>query len=212
MVYNINMKNNEREVEYGIPYEEAIDEQGYKLIFDDAVKDMIKDVYANDAVADSVYDYLKKAYEDNAGTRLESMYLLDGTNGELLAAIDKPEEKIPDGIIYTDEFEEAIEEANNSGIPTIAIHNHPSGYPPSPNDFMKAYDNYYEDALVIGHNGQIYRYSNHEVYLNEDACNGIQDLISEGYYRGLDVDRAFTEVYNEIDLSYEILKGGHQDE
>lgn len=112
-----------------------------------------------------------------------------------------------DGISYPDYFLDELKKAHDQNIPIIALHNHPSGYPPSPDDFRKAYDNQYKYALVVGHNGQVYRYENHAVPLTERECDDIQLLIRLSYYQGYDVDRAYSENYEPFGLQYEILGG-----
>lgn len=199
------MKVNERETEYGILYGTAIEEQKYQISIDNRFESKFSDITDNDEVNDAICRYCCKAYQDNVGTKLENMYLVNGLNGKQIAAIDKPEDKTEDGVYYNEEFVNVLETAKTNGVPIIAIHNHPSGYPPSPDDFRKAYDNHYEQAFVVGHNGQIYQYANRLRLLTERQCADMQLLIRLNYMRGYDVDRAFREVYELLGLGYGIL-------
>ena len=199
------MNKNEREIEYGIPYGSHITEESYIVEFDVNFEKRIHNAFENDDVARSIIDYCKKAYTDNKGTKFESMYVIDFDTGELIASIDSPDDKIENGVPYTEDFINSIDKAKIDGKKVMAIHNHPSGYPPSPDDFRKAFDNEYEDAIVIGHNGQLYRYNNKDQYLDKDNCDDIQLLIKMNYYSGFDIDRAFTEAYDGFGLSYQIL-------
>ena len=199
------MNKNEREIEYGIPYGNHIAEQSYIVDFDACFENKVNSAFENKDVANSIIEYCKKAYTDNKGTKYESMYVIDFDSGGLIAFVDSPEDKIENGVPYTKEFIDSIEKAKSTGKRILAIHNHPSGYPPSPDDFRKAFDNDYEDAIVIGHNGQLYRYNNKEQYLDKENCDDIQLLIKMNYYSGFDIDRAFTEAYNGFGLSYQIL-------
>lgn len=151
-----------------------------------------------------VVRYARKAALDNSGTHLESMYLIDAETGAKIAAIDKPGEKIERGVHYTEEFVQKMEEARAAGRKIIAIHNHPEGYPPSGDDFRKAYDNGYAQGFVIGSNGQIYSYQNDSIELTEEICDTMQKHISKAYEYGADVDRAYKDIYNSYGLDYNI--------
>lgn len=149
-----------------------------------------------------VVRYARKAVLDNSGTHYESMYLIDGETGAKIAAIDKPGEKIERGIHYTEEFKKKMEEAVQAGRKVIAIHNHPEGYPPSGDDFRKAFDNGYSQGFAIGANGQIYAYKNDSVKLTPEICDIMQEEISLLYASGVDVDRAYETVYKSHGLGY----------
>lgn len=112
--------------------------------------------------------------------------------------------KVESGISHSDEIDDAILNAHENNVPIIAFHSHPEGFPPSIDDFNAAYDYGYTLAVVAGHNGQVYIYSN-EVG-SFDNVEDIQIHIKSAYEGGYDVDRAYLEAYDEIGLTYRIAK------
>lgn len=112
------------------------------------------------------------------------------------------------GISYTKEFEAALAESRNNGIPIIGLHNHPQGTPPSPDDFRKAFENGYEFGIVIGHNGQLYRYEAPKKGLSRDETAAMSRDIGMFVHGGMDIDRAFRTVYDSFEIEYTIIESG----
>ena len=162
-------------------------------------------------VTDKIIEYSSKAIMDNIGTKLESIYILNTQDGSLIASIDGDDRK-EQGVSYTPEFIAALDKAISDDLPIMAIHNHPEGYPPSPDDFKKAFDNNYVDAIAVGFNEQIYRYSNRYIALTDQNCDDITTLIAQNGTLGFDPDKCYRDVYNQIGLQYTILKGEQPNE
>ena len=97
--------------------------------------------------------------------------------------------------------------SKENGIPTIAIHNHPHGYPPSADDFQKAFENQYEIGIAIGHNGQVYIYRNRGIELSDQEVSIMTEDIDFMYRQGRDIDNASRMVYDGYGLEYTILEG-----
>lgn len=194
-----------QEKEYGVRYgDEAIladrktlDSPEYRRKFDG--------ISANQDIDEKICTYARKAIYDNDGRLTESMYLFDANNGNVIAAIDKEQDKIESGIRYTADFKERLQEAREKGIRIIALHNHPEGYPPSADDFRKAYENGYIMGIVAGANGQLYSYFNDNVSLTKSDCDSIHTQVAENYLMGYDVDRAYNDIYRAMGLSYNII-------
>lgn len=196
-------------VRYGkdalIPDEEYIKSDEYRRKFDE--------LQISESVRDIVCEYARKAILDNAGTKKESMYLLDADTGGILGRIDRPEDKRESGVSYTLEFKEALRESQKNGVRTIAIHNHGEGYPPSLDDFSKMAENKYHIALAVGANSQVYRYYNEQGLLfSQEECEAVGLTVSQYVRQGVDPDRAHTDVYKSLDVRYTILKGGESNE
>lgn len=206
----LNMTNRVRsglpaeEQEYGVAYGADAIKVDEAEIKKPKWRNKFKEVIQDKKVRRSVIKYSRKALTDNSGTLYESMYLIDAENGSLIASIELDEDKIEKGIHYTDDFRERLKKAQEEKRKIIAIHNHPEGYPPSPDDFRKANENGYSVGIVVGHNGQVYSYSNPEIELTEGDCDNMQDMISNLYSAGFDVDHAHEDVYNSVGLEYTI--------
>jgi hypothetical protein len=159
-------------------------------------------------ICESIYEYSKQSILDNWGTNKESMFLLDMDKNELIASIEKDEDKMDFGVSYSEEFRESLKEAIEKGIRIIAIHNHPHGYPPSLDDISKIAENHYEMAIVAGANGLIYQYYNpkNRVFSDKEEEN-YHDMITLNIKAGYDIDRAHREVYDTLGLFYDVIEG-----
>ena len=94
-----------------------------------------------------IYKYSKQSILDNWGTDKESMFLIDADSKELIASIERNEDKTDLGIAYTEEFRNSLDKAIQQGVRIVAVHNHPNGYPPSLDDISKVIENHYGIAI-----------------------------------------------------------------
>lgn len=199
------MSERERENEYGVPYGEKYITADGEYINSSEYRSKFANITENEKVNNIICDHAKKAVLDNSGTLRESMYLVDAESGKLIAAIDKEKDKIKEGVSYTDEFKQKLEKAKKAKRKIIAIHNHPQGYPPSIDDFKKAYDNNYYISIAAGANGQVYAFKNNSIPISEMDCKEIHAQIAYGVAgEATDPDRAYREVYKMIGLEYNI--------
>ena len=145
----------------------------------------------------------------NAGSSSLKFSLYEMPNNELIASVEKEEDKTDLGIVYSEEFKQSLNEAIERGARIIAIHNYPHGYPPSLDDISKIAENHYEIAIVAGANGLLYRYYNPEmkIFSDEDREN-YHNIISLNIKAGYDIDRAHKEVYDTLNISYDVIEGG----
>lgn len=88
--------------------------------------------------------------------------------------------------------------------PVIAIYNHPDGYPPSADDLVSARRHRYNFGLAVGHNGQVYKYYPSPRTFSLEELDNIQNLISLSY-ENMDIDRAYTDMFRQFGLKYDIL-------
>lgn len=193
----------EMEEEYGVPYGEDAATADMAYINSEKFAKKFERITKNKLVNRTLLECSRKAIAHRNGTLYEDMYLINGISGEIMAEqLNSDYEK---GITYNDGIKAAIVKAKVEQIPLIAFHSHPEGYPPSIEDFNKAYDNNYSLGVVVGHNGQVYVYENSDNVV--DNPNDVQALIVSSYSRGYDVDRAYKEAYAEVGLAYRIVKG-----
>lgn len=216
----LNFKN-EREIEieyeiehaYGIPYGKYVNRLDIKFFDSEEYHQLFQGLTPSKDINETIYKYSKKSVLDNWGTNKESMFLIDMDKNELIASVEKDEDKFDFEIRYTKHFKEALSNAIQNNLKIVAIHNHPHGYPPSLDDISKIAQNHYEIALVAGANGQVYRYYNSDmISFTEEQREDYHDAITFNIRSGFDVDRAHTEVYNSIGVSYDILDGGKNNE
>lgn len=182
-----NMLTAENEQEYGVPYgKDAINADMEYINSKDFAK-RFENITDNQNVNRTLLECSRAAIEHRTGTLYEDMYLINGNTGEIMAKQNNtPYEQ---SINHNYEMEKALTKANAEGIPVVALHTHPEGFPPSVDDFMSAYKNAYDLGVIAGHNGQIYVYYNKTVIVENPK--DIQALISAAYNRGYDVDRAY---------------------
>ena len=101
-------------------------------------------------------------------------------------------------------MERALKKA---GLPTYTVPNYTSSpTPPSPDDFRKAFENNYSIGVIVGHNGQVYVYSNTSVKLTREQTEQMADDIAMLYRMGWDIDRASRLIYDDYGLVYTIVE------
>ena len=72
-----------------------------------------------------------------------------------------------------------VKKAHEDGISLFAIHNHPTGWPPTADDCVSANTRGYIEGITIGHNGTVNSYYPSEVVFTEDECDEIHATIAE---------------------------------
>ena len=189
----------ERERMYGLRYDDAmVVDMDYIGSEDYASK--YRGFTGIDTVDEILLEGARHALELNSGTNNESMTFVDIVTGNAWT-IDSD---VPEGISYPPEIR-AIIDSFKGGEPRLAVvHNHPNGTPPSADDLSKMAENNYAFALVAGHNGQVYAYDYHGPILEKHLLDSIAQDVAWLCESGYDVDRAFTQVFAENGLSYEL--------
>lgn len=195
----------ESEKQFGVAYGEGAMDVDFDYIKSKAYKDKFSAITDSPKVNASIYDLSETMLKHCNGTEHEDLYLL-GMDGKIIAKVTDSVSSL--GINYTDDFKKALSDVAVNRTPVIAVHNHPHGTPPSSDDFRKAYENKYATGVILGHNGQVYIYSNNGVELTAAQANQIADDIEFFYRSGWDIDRASQVVYNEHGLSYTIVEEG----
>ncbi len=192
----------EKEQEYGVPYglDAVIADMNY--INSDNYAKKFDNITDNATVNKTLLECSRLAVDHRSGTLYEDMYLINGISGEVLAK--QLETSVERGIIYNDEMKKALKQAKSDGVPVIALHSHPEGYPPSVDDFNSAYKHNYALGVVSGHNGQVYVYNTPRDLV--DDANEIQENIAFAFRGGVDVDRAYCDAYKLFGLEYTIRK------
>lgn len=192
----------EREQEYGVPYGADAVNADMEYINSEEFAKKFKNITENKAVNETLLQCARKAISHRNGTLYEDMYLINGDTGEIMASqLNTPSEQ---SINHNEEMKKALIKAKANNIPVIALHTHPEGFPPSVDDFNSAFKFDYSLGVVAGHNGQVYLYRHGDEYI--DDSNVVQLDIAMAYKRGVDIDRAHKEVYDEYGLEYDIAK------
>lgn len=192
----------EREQEFGVPYGKYAVNADMEYINSDKFANKFKSITENKAVNKTLLECARTAIAHRNGTLFEDMYLINGDTGEILGF--QIESDFEQGIFYNDSIRAAIVYARAKNIPLIAFHSHPEGYPPSIEDFNKAYENNYALGVIAGHNGQVYLYTNANTFIFD--ADSVQLDIVVTYTGGADVDRAYREAFEEYGLEYTVVK------
>ena len=117
-----------------------------------------------------LFSLSKKILVHRAGTILEDMYWINPNTCTVVARETK--QVIPRKVIYSRKTKAII--AKTPGL--ITLHNHPSSYPPSIDDFNSNYNYDYSSGIICCHNGKIFIYSAdslseerlYEAYVNDN--------------------------------------------
>lgn len=159
----------------------------------------------NAEVNKTIYECSKNMLKHRNGTMYEDMYFIDKNTGKIIASSTKINKESEVG--YNKEIKKALSNYDMSQI--IAIHNHPSGMPPSAGDFNAALKNGYYEGYTIGHDGSIIRYRagkepiDMESYILRLAIGG-KNTYNE-YDRQMLVLKEFKDRYG---IQYEVISSG----
>lgn len=192
----------EREQEYGVPYGADAVNANMEYINSNEFAKKFDRITENKTVNKTLLKCARNAIAHRNGTLYEDMYLINGNTGEIMASqLNTPSEQ---SINHNEEMKNALIKAKSDNIPVIALHTHPEGFPPSVDDFNSAFKFDYSLGVVAGHNGQVYLYRHGDEYIDDPDV--VQLDIAMAYKRGVDIDRAHKEVYDEYGLEYGIVK------
>lgn len=192
----------EREQEYGVPYGKYAVNADMDYINSKKFAEKFDRITENKVVNETLLKCARNAIAHRNGTLYEDMYLINGSTGEIMA--EQLNSECENGITYNDSIKAALVKAVAENIPLIAFHSRPEGYPPSIEDFNKAYENNYSLGVVAGHNGQIYVYNAPDIFVED--TEGVQKDIVYAYCSGFDIDRAYQETLINYGIKYFIVK------
>lgn len=196
------LKAAENESQFGVPYGEDAINVDFDYINSKEYEAKFSKLTGSNEANESVLALSKKVLKHCDGTEHEDMYLMT-MSGDVIASVTDSVSKL--GINYSEDFKSTLADIAAKNTPVIALHNHPHGTPPSADDFRKAFENKYSVGVAVGHNGQVYVYSNTDVELSLEMADQIADEIGFLYKMGWDIDRASKMVYDEYGLVYTIL-------
>lgn len=199
----VKSNNAVNEKQYGVMYGEKAIYADMDYINSNEYKNLFSKISDNPQVNKTLYKSAVATIKNCSGTEYENMYLINAKSGKIISKIT--DSKTKSGVIYTDEFINALQESKINNVPIVAMHNHPQGTPPSAHDFRKAYENGYQYGVVCGHNGQIYVYSTPSTPISEEKADNLDFDIWQFTNGGVDVDRACEKVYNANGLNYTII-------
>ena len=191
-----------KEAQYGVQYGNPVVDLDH--LNSEAYSKKFAALTDNDRVNTSICEVAKDILNRRNGTEFESMFLVNAEDGSVLAKVD--ENTVKYGICYTAEFATQLEACKQNGTPIIAIHNHPGGTPPSPDDFRKAFENGYAFGVVVGHNGQIYLYETPSKPVDAKEMESMDTNIDFFFRGGMDIDRAYGMAYRDHGLNYTIIE------
>lgn len=122
-----------------------IDSSEYRRKFDD--------ISENPKLNRILYNLARKMLEHRNGTWYEDMYWIDPISLKVVAQELSSQTK--QKIIYSKKTKKVVKSTPN----LITIHSHPSGCPPSIEDFNANNQYKYFFGIVCGHNGRVYVYN-----------------------------------------------------
>ena len=156
----------------------ALDAPGYVELFDG--------ITDNPTVNNSIYNAAVEILTHRNGTYKEDLYIIDGDTGETILAITGSTGR--NSVSYDQHSLNVIKNARNNNRKMIAIHNHPTGTPPTMDDGASAYSRGYDLGVVVGHNLDVYTYTATNGFYDADACKEVHDLINQVIAMGVDFD------------------------
>lgn len=100
-----------------------------------------------------IYKIAKEMLKHRSGSEHEDMYWLDPISKNIIA--EECTQTLEKCVIYSKKTIKRYKQL-------ITIHNHPSGFPPSIDDFNSNYKNKYSLGIVCGHDGSVFIYTSEE--------------------------------------------------
>ena len=191
----------ETEKQWGVEYGNA--EVDFEYIGSDEYRDKFSLLSDSKELNDALFNTSITILKHCDGTNHEDLYLINPLDGSVFAKVT--DTVVNSGIVYSEEFTERLKEAHEKSIPIVGIHNHPHGTPPSPDDFRKSFDNGYDFGVVVGHNGQLYRYETPMEAVKKELANEMSEDIGFFYQQGTDIDRSSEMVYDAYGLVYIVV-------
>ena len=147
------------------------------FIESDEYKNRFTGITGSTAVDDIIATKSIEILKARSGTYNETLVLLNIETGDEVIRISENDEI--KRIVYSPDDENIIKNAIAKGITLFAIHNHPTGWPPTADDCVSANQRGYTEGITIGHNGSVYSYYPSEINFTEEECDEIHAVIAE---------------------------------
>ena len=166
-----------------------------KYINSKQYKAKFKTITDNQDVNESIYQRAKAMLSHRNGTRLEDMYLLDKSKGEIVGS------QTSSSSDYEVEYNKSLLNAVSKSQPysLISIHNHPTNIPPSGADFASAGFRRYKMGVIACHNGDIYTYEvGNKPFSGRLFDDTVEKYMKMGYTNGVEANIKALEQF-EID-------------
>lgn len=170
---------------------DAVNTQDYRMSF--------RGILGNAEVEDKICEESRSILSHRGGTNGEDLVLLDATTGNRIHLNDRS--KFADGIDYDELLKKAVEKAHEEGRVIVAIHNHPSGNPPSLDDGSAANVNGYAIGIVIGHDGSIYQYSPAKKMVPLETCKIVHNSIAYQIDTGAKIEDVWYDILQDYGVT-----------
>jgi len=128
-------------------------------------------------VDESIYNSAVEILKHRNGTVHEDLYLINAKTGDLLHSLTTCD--LRNEVKHDDKTRAVIKEAHEKKFEIIAIHNHPSGLPPSLDDGVSAFDNGFIKGVAVGHNLEVYTYSATNKHYEKEECDAAHNALNE---------------------------------
>lgn len=148
-----------------------------EFIESDDYRNRFAGITGNSTVDEIIAEIATDILKSRSGTYNETLVLIDIKTGKEIVKISENNEI--KRIIYSPDDEAIIKDALDKGMSLFAIHNHPTGWPPTADDCVSANQRGYCAGLTIGHNGSVYSYYPSEIDFTEEECDEIHAVIAE---------------------------------
>ncbi len=138
----------------------------WKEIQNEEFNKRLSELSSNQTVVNAIETRCKWALNNRDGKNSEEIYAINLNDGKEIARITNQNNDF--AIKRTKRFTKLLNEADNNGINTLLIHNHPRGLPPSIGDINELLKNKNVSGITIGHNGSVYYYTKPNQVIKEN--------------------------------------------
>ncbi|MCZ9642009.1 MULTISPECIES: hypothetical protein [Lactobacillus] len=151
------------------------------------------------AVRESLYQEAMKILNERNNTPYESLVALDSRTGKLVVKNNTTHTPFKSGLAHNQ-----TKKFYSYTKPMILMHNHPRNSRPSLTDLLTASFSNVDSAMIIGHNGIVYRYwtdKSKNVQSIFDQC--YNKYAKEGYIKEIAYSKAIDDLFEKGVIHYE---------
>ncbi len=176
----------------------------FKYIKSQAYRMKFHGISGNTKVDDKLCQYTIEILERRSGSFGEDLILVNRKTGSKIYELTTSTSIA--AVDYDAGIKAAMKKAEKKGIEIIAIHNHPTGYPPTADDCVSAKIRGFYKGIAAGNNGNLYTYEPSLVELGTRACEDIHLSIAlqvEGKVDPDVIDKIWADVLELNELKIE---------
>lgn len=174
----------------------------WAVIQSDEYSQKFSKLSTNKKVSSAIEARAKWALSNRDGKSTEELYAISLSDGREIARITN--QNYDSAVKRTTKFTKELNQVDSTGEKILLIHNHPKGYPPSPQDINTLLKNENVSGITVGHNGSVYRYTRPSKEISDIDWNVALRHFKE-YTEITSMEKALVALSREFGFEFEII-------